>query len=57
MFVLPIACIMLGCLTELPIEVDGEGFTIRGEPVKTWQIGGRFYKECPIGKKRTSEID
>ena len=56
MFVIPIACIMMGCLTELPVHIDGNGFEFTEEfyyKPKRCNIGGRFYDPCPYHKEKS----
>jgi len=49
MVIIPIACIMMGCLTDLPIHVDQGGFEFTEEfylVPKRCSIGGRW-QPCP----------
>lgn len=54
MVVIPIACIMMGCLTDLPIHIDQGGFEFTQEfyaKPKRCSIGGRIYNPCPYYKE------
>jgi len=55
MFVIPIACIMMGCLTDIPIEVNKRGFSFTEEffvKPKRCSIGGRIMNPCPYYKEK-----
>ncbi len=56
MFVIPIACIMMGCLTDLPITIDQGGFEFTEEfyyKPKRCTIGGRVKDPCPYYKEKS----
>ena len=55
MVVIPIACIMMGCLTDLPVHIDGNGFEFNEEfyvVPKRCSIGGRW-QPCPKYKEKS----
>ena len=56
MFVIPIACIMMGCLTDLPVDINGNGFRFTEEfyaKPRRCNIGGRIKDPCPYYKEKS----